>query len=127
MASFFWGALAFGDFAKTASDETLQTIMILELYAFNGIFLTFAVFALAATLVIVQTGVLPRWLAVPGVILGVLGTLSPLGILSASSESFFDIFWFASFPALPIWVLLVSVAMVMKEEEPVAATAEGAA
>ncbi len=114
MSSFFWGTLAFGNFAAETNEETIRTLMHLDLYAFSGIGLAVAILALASSLVIAQR----RWLAIPGVITGVLGTLSPLRTLSAESDSFFAILWLAMFPAILLYILLVSIAMLMSKEEP---------
>jgi hypothetical protein len=120
VASTFWGVLAFGDFAATASDEMLQTLMLLDLYAFHGATVAFTVLAVPASFVIMRTGVLWKWLAIPGGIIGVIAALAPLGVLSSKSDGVFDILWFISLPAALIWLLLVSIAMVMRKDEPMA-------
>ncbi len=117
-SSIFWGALAFGDFAETASDETLRTLMVLDYYAVSGAPFTVVVFVGAASIVIATTGVLRRWLVVVGVIVVVLSALAPLAILSTSSESVFDVVYLIAFLILPLWILLVSILMLLKRDEP---------
>ena len=120
--SIFWGALAFGDFAETASDDTLQTLMALDYYAVAGMPLAFMVFIGATTLVIAQTGILRRWLIIVGALETVLAALAPLAIFSASSSSFFDFIYLIAFLILPLWILLVGILMVRTRDEPVLAT-----
>ena len=118
-SSFFTGTLAFGDYAKTAGEAELRLLMNLGYYSFSsGLSMTFAVFVLATSLVIYQTGVVWRWVAGLGAIVGILGTLGPLGVLSANPESFFDALAFVALIGVMVWVLLVSVGMLMRQEEP---------
>ena len=117
-SSVFWGALAFGDFAATASDETLQTLMALDYYAVMGMPLAFMVFIGGTTLVIAQTGIFRRWLVIVGAIESVLAALAPLAIFSASSSSFFDVIYLIAFLLLPIWILILGILMVRLRAEP---------
>ena len=117
-ASAFWGTLAFGDFAETASDETIQTLMVLDYYSVVGMPLAFAVFVGGTSIVILQTGVLRRWLVYLGMVEIVLSVLAPLAIFSANSSSTFDTIYTISFLILPLWILLVSIVMLMISDEP---------
>lgn len=119
----FWGALAFGDFAATASDETLRTLSVLDYYAVSGAPFAFAVFIGAASIVIARTGVLWRWLAYLGAIEVVLSLLAPLAILSAGTDSVFDVVYLLAFLGFALWILLVGIAMVARREEPGVASA----
>jgi hypothetical protein len=120
-ASAFWGALAFGDFAETASDETLRTLMVLDYYAVSGMPFTWVLFVGAASLVIWQTGVVWRWLAYFGLVEVVLAVLAPLAIFSAETDSLFDVIYLIAFFGIALWILLIGIAMLTKKEEPVAA------
>ena len=120
-ASAFWGALAFGDFAETASDETLRTLMVLDYYAVSGMPFTWVLFVGAASLVIWQTGVVWRWLAYFGLVEVVLAVLAPLAIFSAETDSLFDAIYLIAFFGIALWILLIGIAMLTKKEEPVAA------
>lgn len=117
-SSVFWGTLAFGDFAETASDETLQLLMVLDYYAVSGMPFTFVVFVGGTSLVIALTGVLWRWLAYLGAIEVVLAILAPLSIFSANTSSLFDTIYFLAFLLLLLWILLVGIAMVLRRSEP---------
>jgi hypothetical protein len=110
-ASVFWGALAFGDFAATASDETLQTLMTLDHYATAGQPFAFAVFIGAASHVIYRKRVLWRWLAYLGAVIAVASLLAPLGILTESSEDLWELFYTIGFLGFALWILLAAIAM----------------
>ena len=117
-SSVFWGTLAFGDFAETASDETLRMLMTLDYYAVAGMPFSFVAFVGGTSLVIALTGVLWRWLAYLGALEVVLSILAPLSIFSESSDSLFDTVYTASFLLLVVWILLVGIAMVSRRSEP---------
>lgn len=117
-SSVFWGALAFGDFAETASDETLRTLTVLDYYAVAGMPLTWVLLAGGASLVIAQTGVIGRWLSYVGAIEVLLAILAPLAIFSKESSSFFDAVYLLAFFGIALWILLVGVAMLSRREEP---------
>jgi len=78
------------------------------------------VFIGAASIVIARTGVLWRWLAYLGAIEVVLSLLAPLAILSAGTDSVFDVVYLLAFLGFALWILLVGIAMVTRREEPVA-------
>jgi hypothetical protein len=113
------GALAFG--AENIDDASMQTLMYIGVYGFNNLAFAAGLFMLAASLVIWQTGVLWRWTGVLGAVAGLLAVISPLGILDDSSEDVFDILGFIGFIGLALWVLAISICMLLKQEEPVAA------
>jgi hypothetical protein len=114
----FWGTLAFGDFAETASDDTLRTLSVLDYYAVSGQTLAFAVFVGASSIVIARTGVLGRWLAYLGGIEVVLSLVAPLYVLSADTDSVFDVLLLIAFLGFALWILLIGIAMVSKRDEP---------
>jgi MFS family permease len=113
------GALAFG--AENIDDASMQTLMYISLYGFNNLAFAAGLFMLAASLVIWQTGALWRWTGVLGAIAGLLAVISPLGILDDNSDDIFDLLGFFGFIGLALWVLAISVCMLLKQEEPVAA------
>ena len=110
-SSIFWGALAFGDFASEASDETLRTLSVLDYSAVSGAPFAFAVFVGAASVVIAATAIVPRWIAGLGAVEFVVSVVAPLSILTESSESFLDVVYLVSFLLLPLWILVMGVAM----------------
>lgn len=120
----FWGALAFGDFAATASDETLRTLSVLDYYAVSGTPLAFAVLVGASSIVIARTRVLWRWLAYLGAVEVVLSLLAPFYILSTETDSVFDLTYPVAFLGFALWILLVGIAMVARTEEPAPPSAQ---
>jgi hypothetical protein len=115
-ASFFWGALAFGlDVRQDGlNDESIRTLMYLDHFAFTTTVLGTIPFSLATSLVILQTGVLWRWLSIPGFALFVAALITPLSILSGDVESPLGLLGFIAFIVLAAWILLLSIAMIMK-------------
>lgn len=117
-ASIFWGALGFGDFTASASDETLRTLMTLDHYATSGQPFTFAVFVGGASYVILRTRVLWRWLAYLGGAVVVASLLAPLSILTRGTEDAWELFYTIAFLGLPLWVLAVATAMAARATPP---------
>jgi hypothetical protein len=117
LASAFWGTLAFGDFAKTATDETLQTLMVLDYYTNAGLPLAFVVFVGATSIVIAQTSLFWRWLAVLGAIEVILAILAPLSVLSDTSSSPLDAVYEIAFAGFLLWVVAVGIAMLSRRSE----------
>ena len=117
----FWTALAFGDVAENASDDTIVLLMTLDVAAWHFAPAGLAIMTLPAALVILQTRVLPLWLGGLTLIEGVLATISPLAIL-ADNPNDSALGWLA-FPGAAIWVLVVSIVLVLKKEAPVAVPA----
>jgi len=118
-ASSFQGALAFGLGVVEEGDEaTIRTLMYLDYYAFSGTLpLVVTPLFLASSLVILRTGVLWRWLAVLGLVVAIGALIGGLTPLDSDSEGIA----FISFIAIAAWVLLVSIAMIMKRDAPASA------
>jgi hypothetical protein len=112
-----WSTLAFA--AEELDDDMLQMLMYFDVAAYNHIPLPVGVVLLASSIVIWQTGVLWRWLAILGLIVGVAALLTPAGSYSIEptddpEEGIWGILGIISFLGLAIWLLLVSISMVMK-------------
>ena len=121
-ASVFLGALAFSFGVVEEGDEaTIRTLQYLDFYAFTGAFLALTPFFLASSLVIWQTGVLWRWLALLGIPVAVLAAISSAAYFESDPEGTLAGIGFIAGPLAGIWVLLVSVAMILKREPPAAA------
>jgi hypothetical protein len=115
----FWTALAWGDVAENASDDTIQTLMWLDVAAWHFMPAGMAVMALSAALVILQTKVLPVWYGGLTLIYGVIAIISPLSILSDDPD---DSFGWIVFPASAIWLLVTGILLLLKKDAPMAAT-----
>jgi hypothetical protein len=113
-----WTALAFGDVAENASDDTIRLLMDLSTGADHFVSAGLAVMVLPAALVMLRTRVLPIWLGVLTLIEGVLAVLSPLAILAENPDD--SVLGFLAFPGAGIWILVTSIVLVLKKEAPAA-------
>lgn len=121
-ASVFWGALAYGfGVAENADDETIRTLMYLDVAGFATLPLAFVPFVLGASLVILRTGVLWRWLSLIALIAAVFSIIAGASTLTSDPDGALGGIGFIGFIGLPIWILLVSVNMLLKREAPASA------
>ena len=118
-AGIFWGAMAFG--AENLSDDALTTLMYIDVYAFSSLGLGLALFAAASSLAILQTGALWRWLGLFGLLVALGLVISPLAILANNPEdSVLGIIGFiVGYIGILLFILIASIGMIMKKEEPV--------
>ena len=118
-ASVFWGALAYGFGVRGDADGgTIRTLMYLDVAAWNTVPLAFIPFALGSSLVILQTGVLWRWLALIGLVTAVFAAIGGLSYLDSDPEGTLVMIGGVSFPLAGLWILLTSVNMILKREAP---------
>lgn len=94
------------------SPSAEQALNVLQDDVFFALLVGAGIFLIGNGLAIVGGAVLPKWLGWVAVPLAVLA-VTPLG-------------WFVAIFALPIWALIVSVLMFMRQEAPVAAPAAAA-
>jgi len=124
-ASASWSALAFA--AENLSDDAIVALMYLDIGAWNTFPFAIGVWTLFSSIVIVQTGVLWRWLGILGLIIAVGGFITPLGLLDDDPEDIFDLIGIIPFVGLALWILITSIGLVMMKTEPQpAASAAGA-
>lgn len=117
-ASASWGALALasGDLGA----DSVRALMLVDEAAFLGLPFGVALFVLPASIVIAASGVVWRWLGAGGLIIGAAALLAPLGILNDNPDDVFDTLGMIVLIGFAIWTLVLSIAMVMRQEEPVA-------
>jgi hypothetical protein len=121
----FWGSLAYGFGVTGEGDEAaVHTLMYLDFYIGQGsASLAVALFLLASSAAIWRTAALWRWLALLGLVAGVIAAIAPLSLLDADPEGPLAIMGgIAVYIGWPLWVLLASVAMIMKRSLPTAST-----
>ena len=115
-ASAAWTTLAFGDFARDASDDTINTLMGLDAGATHFIFAGTALMALATGAAIMQTKALPVWLCALSLIYGVLALIAPLSVLSNKPDD--SILTAIGFLGALIWFLVTAATLAMQKEAP---------
>lgn len=124
-ASSFWGALAYGFGVTREGDEaTVRTLMYLDFHSYQGnVSLAAALFLLASSVVIWRTAALWRWLALLGLVVAVIAAITPLSLLDADPEGPVAIVGgIAVYVGWPLWLVLASVAMILKRSLPAAST-----
>ena len=114
-AGSFWTTLAWGNVAENASDETIQTLMWLDLAANHFVPAGIAIMLLPAAFVLLRTRVLPLWLGVVTLLIGVVAVLSMLSIFGDSSD---DDYGWVGFPLTGIWVLATSIVLILRKDAP---------
>lgn len=117
-ASVFWGALAISASNPEVDDTAVRTLMELDTYAFTFWAFPLALFVGAASLVILRTGVLWRWLGAIGLISAVLLIISASWPIDGDEEGALAIGGFIGFPGVALFVLISSINMIMLKEEP---------
>jgi hypothetical protein len=112
--AFHYGVVKGGDL----DEGTIRSLMYLDYI--TPIMLLLAPLVLASSIVIARTGVLWRWLAIPGVIVAVLAVIS--GLQTLESEPYGGVTGIAgiAFPLTGLWIILISVNMILKNEAPAA-------
>ncbi len=118
-AGIAWTTLAFGDFAENASDETIELLMGLDVASWHFTSAGLAIMTLPAAMAMLQTRVLPIWLAVLTLLEGILATIAPLAILAENPED--SVLGFLPFMGAAIWVLATSIVLIMRKDVPVTA------
>jgi hypothetical protein len=118
-------AVAFGTLAISADnpeieDTSVRLLMEMSTYSFTGIGFTMALFVASASLVILRTGVLWRWLAAIGLIAAVLLLIGAAWPIDGDEEGAIAIAGFIGAPIAALFVLLSSINMLMLKEEPAA-------
>jgi hypothetical protein len=114
-AGVFWGALAFG-LAEEAGDDTLRALMHLDAYAYSTLAIALGSFLFWSSLVIVRTGVIWRWAGWLGLVVAVCATISALWVVDGEDEGFLGILGFIGFIGMVVWIIIVSVAMLMRRD-----------
>ena len=119
IAGVFWGALAVGA-AKNpeVEDTSVRTLMELDIYAFSGLGLPVALFIGAASIVILRTGVMWRWLAALGLISAVLMIIGAAWPIDGDEEGAIAIPGFIGFIGAALWILISSINLLMRTQEP---------
>ena len=117
VAASTWTTLAFA--SAELDDDSVRLLMFLDTGMWNAVPFFGGLLLLAFSLMMVQLPRAWRWIGVFGVVVAILGLMSPLGILDDNSEDVFDMLGFVAFMGLAIWILASSIALLVTREEPV--------
>jgi hypothetical protein len=123
---------AFGAVATTKAqgldDSTLLFVLALDNYIFSVGAVALGLMAGAASIVIIRTGVVWRWIAILGFVAMVLNVVGDLATVQHDGQGFLDFLGLLGLAATAIFVLVVSILMVAhKEQVATVAAPQGAA
>ena len=119
VAGVSWGALAMGAGGDpSVSDSSVQTLMYFAAYALAGTSFFIALMVFAASVVILRTGVLWRWLAALGAAVGIFGVVGAAWPVQGDTDGVLWIAWIITQLLVLPWILAVSINMVVKKELP---------
>lgn len=118
--SVFWGALAVGAATNPeVEDSSIRTLMELDAYARSVlVWLPGALFVGAASFVVWRTGVLWRWLAILGLLAAALLLIGAAWTIDGDEEGFFAICGQIGSIGTALWILISSIGMLLRAEEP---------
>jgi hypothetical protein len=116
----FWGALALGAATNPeVEDSSLRTLMELDAYARSVlVWLPLTLFTAAASVVVIRTGVLWRWLAILSAISAVLLLTGAAWPIDGDEEGFFAVCGQIGSIGTALFILISSVGMIIRPEEP---------
>ncbi len=113
----FWGALVL-QAAADGNDAIVRTLMYLQFVGNAFITLPMSLVVFGASMVIIKTGVLWKWLAWVGFPLSIAAVLAPIAVIEGDPEGVFAIIGIVTFNVFLAWSLAVSVAMISKNSLP---------
>lgn len=110
----FWAVLGLEDVLAAASDETVKALAVFDTVIFSAIVpWGLVVFVLGASVVILQSGVMAKWIGWLGLVLALLMVVGSLWPLSGDPEGFFGIVGLIGFPpGFLIWSLATGISMI---------------
>ncbi|MGE0058807.1 MAG: hypothetical protein AB7P33_14230 [Dehalococcoidia bacterium] len=125
------GAAGLGTLAMAAGDESindssLKLMMYASEYGFSGIGFGFALVAVSASIVMITTGVVAKWVGYVGVATAAINLVGATWIIDGDPEGVLCLISLIGFLAFGIWVLCTSV-MLLRQPQTSAATMAPAA
>lgn len=114
VGSMSWAALALGD-TKDLDDSSVRLAMDLNTYMSAVIVFGVAAFLVPASLIIISSRVLWRWLGWFGLVVALVAIVSDLWLVQGDDESFLGFLGFIAFIGLGIWILATSIGMLVKK------------
>lgn len=109
--SAYWEVLSQG-VAEDLSDDTLVALARFDTVSFAAVLpWALALFVFSASVVIVQSGVVGRWIGWLGILAALLLVVGTLWIFTEDDESALAILVFVGLPLTVLWVLILSISM----------------
>lgn len=100
---------------QSLDDATLRLATVTAAYSLGGLGLGFAVMLIGASIVIAQTGVVWRWLAILGGLAAAASILGGLWVTTQDQEGIFGVIGFVGLNLSLLWVLLVAVQLLLPQ------------
>jgi hypothetical protein len=114
-----WGGLALGAAADAEVDDSaLRTLMYMGSYSFAFLPVSAALMLGPASVVIWRTSVVWRWLAILGLMVGAVGIVGSAWPIDGDDEGPLAMIGFIALIGMNLWVLLLSIALIMRRELP---------
>ena len=118
--SAFWAVLGQEDVLAGASDETVKTLAAFDSVVFTAILpWGMAVFLLGASVVILQSEVMAKWIGWLGLLVALLFVIGTLWPFTGDDEGFLAILALIGFPGFLIWSLGASIEMIRSDSSSV--------
>jgi hypothetical protein len=121
--SVFFGAIAIAaddpEIYAQVDDSTIRMLVEMNAYAFTGFTFTMSLFVGAASVVVLRTGVLWRWLAALGLIAAVLLLIAAAWPIDGDDEGAVAVLGFIGAPLTMLWIIISSINLLMMKDEPV--------
>ncbi|MEO6398448.1 MAG: hypothetical protein ABIP13_08270 [Tepidiformaceae bacterium] len=114
-ASGAWGALAFGQ-GRELDDATLRLAMYQNNYGFTSGNVVIPVFLVPASLIILASGVLWKWLGYVGLAAALLGLIGALGVVFNDEENLLSLLGLLGSVLMAVFVLGSSIGMIRSSE-----------
>jgi hypothetical protein len=117
------GSMTFGTLALSADnpeidDSSVRLLMEMNSYAFTLFAFGMALFVGSASLVILRTGVIWRWLAGLGLLAALLLVIGAAWPIDGDEEGAIAILGFIGAPATMLFIIISSINMIIRSEEP---------
>ena len=112
------GGLAYSA-ANFTDDNILKTVVNANYYTFTtAVPFLAGLTVLSASIVVLRTGALWRWLGVLGILFTVAAVISTLAVLNDDPEGPLGILGFINFIVFGVWILITSAGLLMKQAPP---------
>jgi hypothetical protein len=120
--SVFYGALAIAadkpELYAEIDDSSIRMVMEMSAYSFTGFLFTSSLFIGAASVVVLKSGILWRWLGGLGLLAALLMIVGAAWPIEGDDEGVVAVLGFIGAPITMLFIILSSINMLMMKEEP---------